>query len=62
MKVKLTVSEARAEAAALLLSHVLDSIPIRKATRIRKSAMKDAQDTGVEAVIEEMDWILTPRL
>ena len=58
MKVKLTVSEARAEAAALLLSHMLDSIPNREAARIREAAMKDAQETGVEAVIEEMDWIL----
>ena len=62
MKVKLTVSEARAEAAALLLSHLLYSIPAREAARIREAAMKDAQDTGVTAVIEEMDWLLAPQL
>lgn len=37
---------------------MLDSIPNREAARIREAAMKDAQETGVEAVIEEMDWIL----
>lgn len=62
MKVKLTVSEARAEAAALLLSRLLDSIPAREAARIREAAMKDARETGVEAVIEEMTWILIPQL
>lgn len=55
MKVKLTVSEARAEAAALLLSQMLACVRPREAKRIR-----NAQDTGVEAVVEEIDWMLIP--
>lgn len=60
MKVKLTVSEARAEAAALLLSRMLENVPAREAARIRVEAMKDARETGVKAVIEEMSWMLMP--
>lgn len=60
MKVKLTVSEARAEAAALLLSRMLDAVPAQEAERIRAAAMSDAKDTGVQAVIEEMSWMLIP--
>jgi hypothetical protein len=57
---KLSISEARAEAASLVLRHVLESVPKREAERIREAAMHEARATGVEAVMDEMGWLLSP--
>ena len=57
---RLSVSEARAEAAALLLRRVLVDLPEREAMIIRAHALAEATQTGVVAIVEELLWICDP--
>lgn len=54
----LSISEARAEVATLILWALLDELPANVVQKVKRAAAEDALATGVVAILRESDWLL----
>lgn len=55
----LSESEARAEAVAIIVRIMLGRMNDNEFLTLAAKAWAEAEDAGVDAVIEELDWLLT---
>lgn len=56
----LSESEARAEAAVIVLRILLFRMPAKQLMALAAQARRDAKTIGVPAINEELDWLLLP--
>jgi hypothetical protein len=54
----LSISEARAEVATLILWALLDELPANVVQKVKRAAAEDALATGIVAILRESDWLL----
>lgn len=54
---KLTTSEARAEACTIVLKLLLVRLPKKTVAKMHEVALEEAGETGHHNIVDEVDWL-----